>query len=223
MGWFRIFLCALLPSWASPQQASCPYIDVEGHPHQFGMLPRSSPTRWRGSDRSQFGLCSQGGWLKRMPASAQTSRATTASSCSTPVRPSDSVTAQRTNDSHAAAARWMVFGSESAFGAAPRFCCFKRPDSSWQPCGSELQSWTPVTEGGARLVCYLLAARWRYAQSPPRSCSLCDLRHPDPVRLRGDVLCSGASFSHICTGSARTETENRPHQTSDRCCVASGK
>jgi hypothetical protein len=95
------------------------------------------------------------------------------------------------------AARWMVFGSESAFGAAPRFCCFKRPDSSWQPCGSELQSWTPVTEGGARLVCYLLAARWRYAQSPPRSCSLCDLRHPDPVRLRGDVLCSGASFSHM--------------------------
>ena len=103
-----------------------------------------------------------GGWLKRMPVSAQTSRATTASSCSIPVRPSDSVTAQRTNDSRAAAARWMVFGSESAFGAVDRFCCFKRPDSSWQPCGSELQSWTPVTEGGARLelsTCCSLAIR----------------------------------------------------------------
>lgn len=157
MGSFRVLLCALLPSWASPQQASCPYIDVEGHPHQFGMLPRSSPNA-RIARSATVWLCSQG-WLKRMPASAQTSRATTASSCSIPVRPSDSVTAQRTNNSRAAAARWMVFGSESAFGAAARFCCFKRPDSSWQPCGSELQSWTPVTEGGARLVfVYLLLA-----------------------------------------------------------------
>ena len=28
-----------------------------GHPHQFGMLPRSSPTRWRGSDRSHSLAC----------------------------------------------------------------------------------------------------------------------------------------------------------------------